>query len=380
MITHKLFFKFIVPYHLLFFILFSVITFSFASNNPKVAETADKLKQLTVQIKKLQQKLANAADKKSTLDQELSRTEKKINVNAQKLQLAQQELTIRQQKIADFAQQVKEINLTLKKQQDLLAEHIRVRYKMGEYQPLKWIINQNDLFYISRLLTYHQYLAYSRQQVIDKINTTKARLAQNQAALKSEIVKKRALQAQLVSYQEKLERHKKYHAVVIKTLDADIQTKQQTLLEYEHNKENLAKLLANLTAQATSFKQKLPPFTYMRHKLRFPVQVDKKNYEVMNQGITFFANEGAPVYSVYAGKIVFSDWLNGYGLLLIIDHGQGFMSLYAHNQSLYKKQGSIVEQGEQIAAVGHTGGIKQNGLYFEIRQRGKAVSPLGWLS
>jgi septal ring factor EnvC (AmiA/AmiB activator) len=100
----------------------------------------------------------------------------------------------------------------------------------------------------------------------------------------------------------------------------------------------------------------------------------------MNQGLIFFAHEGTPVSAVSSGKIVFSDWLKGYGLLLIIDHGRGFMTLYAHNESLFKQKGDQVKQGEQIATVGHTGGIKENGLYFEIRQRGKVIPPLRWLS
>ena len=100
----------------------------------------------------------------------------------------------------------------------------------------------------------------------------------------------------------------------------------------------------------------------------------------MNQGVTFFAKEGEPVVSVYAGKVVFSDWLKGYGLLLIVDHGMGFMTLYAHNQSLFKRKGDPVLQGEQIASIGHSGGLKQNGLYFEVRHRGKAIPPLEWLS
>ena len=99
----------------------------------------------------------------------------------------------------------------------------------------------------------------------------------------------------------------------------------------------------------------------------------------MNQGVTFFADEGTVVNSVYPGKVVFSDWLKGYGLLLIIDHGQGFMTLYAHNQSLFKRTGQMVKQSEPIASVGHTGGIRQNGLYFEIRVKGKAVPPMTWL-
>jgi septal ring factor EnvC (AmiA/AmiB activator) len=100
----------------------------------------------------------------------------------------------------------------------------------------------------------------------------------------------------------------------------------------------------------------------------------------MNQGVTFFADEGAEVTAVYPGKVVFSDWLRGYGLLLIVDHGNGFMTLYAHNQSLFKNKGQWVSQNEHIANVGHSGGIKQNGLYFEIRLQGKAISPLGWIA
>ena len=100
----------------------------------------------------------------------------------------------------------------------------------------------------------------------------------------------------------------------------------------------------------------------------------------MNQGVTFFAKEGAPVLAVHSGKVVFSDWLNGYGLLLILDHGDGFMTLYANNEALFKQKGDSVTQGDQIATVGHSGGIKQNGLYFEVRQRGKAISPLAWMS
>ncbi len=368
-------------YHFLFILLiFLFIKFSFATNTTSITETQNKLKQLTNRINKLKQNLTTASDKKSILNRELAKTEKKIDANLQKLQLTQQELTLKQQKINGLTQQINETTQLLHYQQKLLAEHIRIRYQTGEYQPLKWIINQNDFLAVSRLLTYHQYLAYSRRQIIDKMTVTKTNLGQNQAKLKIELETKRALQKQLASFQEKLKRNKEYQSFVIQNLNDDIQTKQQSLLEYEHNKENLAKLLTSLNEQAISYTQAAQPFTYMRHKLQLPVEINKNNYQKMNQGITFFAPEGTPVHAIYSGKIVFSDWLNGYGLLLIIDHGQGFMSLYAHNQSLYKKQGAVVQIGEQIAAVGHTGGVKQNGLYFEIRQRGKAVPPFGWLS
>ncbi len=133
-----------------------------------------------------------------------------------------------------------------------------------------------------------------------------------------------------------------------------------------------------MSLQSTT--QTKQPFTKMRKKLPMPVKVGHQALQKVNQGVTFFAGEGTPVTAVYPGKIVFSDWLNGYGLLLILDHGQGFMTLYAHNQSLFKRKGATVLQGEQIATVGHSGGLKQNGLYFEVRHRGKAIPPLDWLS
>jgi septal ring factor EnvC (AmiA/AmiB activator) len=93
-----------------------------------------------------------------------------------------------------------------------------------------------------------------------------------------------------------------------------------------------------------------------------------------------FAGEGDAVTAVLPGKIVFTDWLKGYGYLLIIDHGHGLMTLYAHNKTLLKHKGDIVTQGEKIASVGHSGTIKKNGLYFEVRRQGKATSPLAWLA
>ncbi|STX28055.1 peptidase, M23/M37 family [Legionella beliardensis] len=353
---------------------------SLADNPQTVAQTQTKIKQLDQQINTLKQTLEKAADKKGLLTQELAKNEKEIATTAGKLQVIQRELTIKQQKVNTLKQHINELNQKLTNEQKLLVEHLRVRYKMGEYQPIKWIINQNDLFSMSRLLTYHQYLASSRQQMINKIATMQKYLADNHAILKTEIEGKRTLREKVHAAQETLKRNQKNHAIIMQSLTSDIQNKQQVLLEYERNKENLSRLLKTLTSQSNLYIQPKHPFVQMRHKLRRPVQTDKAKAQKMNQGITFFASEGAPVYAIYPGKVVFSDWLNGYGLLVIIDHGQGYMTLYAHNESLYKKTGTAVYQGEQIAAVGHTGGIKQNGLYFEIRRHGKAIPPLDWLS
>lgn len=343
-----------------------------------MGQTKAKLQQLELKIHHLQSTLHNAQDRHIVLIQELAAIEKKINIGTSQLRITEREVASKQLKVDELQQQVNQLNTKLQNQQHLLAKHLRARYTMGEYQPLKILLNQDNPFTTSRLLTFYQYIIKSRQQMITDIQLTKKNLTTSQDKLHRELEEHQHLQQQLNQNQRKLEQDKLYRVAIIKSLNADIYTKQQTLVDYQQNKNNLTNLLNTLTQQ--SILQNQRPFISMRKKLPRPLAVNRNNLKTMNQGVVFFAKEGAPVTAVFPGKIVFSDWLNGYGLLLIIDHGRGFMTLYAHNQSLFKHKGDVVNQGTEIAAVGHSGGIKENGLYFEIRKRGKAIPPLEWLS
>lgn len=341
-------------------------------------QTQSKLKQLDVQINHLQQTLNSAHDKRGVLNKELSATEKQIGQGVHELRTIQQNMSTKSNKISELQNKVNQLNAKLNTQQQLLASHVRARYQMGEYQPLKWLLNQDDPYKVSRVLTYYQYIVKSRQQLIEQIDTTRTKLNQSKEILHSELTENQKLKVELTKNQQQLEQTKNYHTALIKSLNNEIQNKQHSLHDAQKNKDNLARLLKTLAQQSVAQASK--PFNQMRKKLPLPVQAQSRSLRKMNQGVTFFADEGTVVTAVYPGKIVFSDWLKGYGLLLIIDHGQGFMTLYAHNESLFKRKGESVRQNEQIASVGHSGGIKQNGLYFEIRLRGKAIPPLAWLS
>lgn len=344
----------------------------------EVLQTQDKLRQLDNQISSLKQTLDTAHDKHGLLTEELANTEKQISDAIRQLRMLDFDIKQKQTKISNLEEQVNELNKQLTNQQQLLSQHVRIRYQSGEYLPLKWLLNQDDPYKISQLLTFHTYLVQSRQHLIDNIDLTRQDLNQAQEKIKTELASKQQLQNQLHKHQEELERNKHYHKAVIRSLNDEIQTKEIKLSEVEENKANLSQLLQSLSVQ--NYTQPKQPFEQMRRKLPKPVQVSRQSIQKLSQGVTFFAGEGAAVTAIYPGKVVFSDWLNGYGLLLIIDHGQGFMTLYAHNQSLYKRKGETVLQGEQIATVGHSGGIKENGLYFEVRHRGKAVPPLDWIA
>lgn len=360
-------------------ILGMLFNFCLEAKTPSpVLQTQTKLKQLDVKINNLRQTLASAHDKRGLLNQELSGTEKQIGEGIQKLLSISHDMSFKERKIAELQGTVNHLNNQLSTQQKLLASHIQARYQMGEYQPIKWILNQDDPYRVSRILTYYQYIVKSRQQLIDKIDETRKNINENKEKLHSELAENQHLQNQLTQHQQQLQQNKNYHTTLIKSLNNEIQTNQHILNDFERDKGNLSRLLKSLSQQ--SVVQSSKPFASMRKKLPLPIQTEHRSLQKMNQGVTFFADEGAVVTAVYPGKIVFSDWLKGYGLLLIIDHGQGFMTLYAHNQSLFKHKGQTVHQREQIATVGHSGGIKQNGLYFEIRVKGKAVSPLDWLA
>lgn len=347
------------------------------TNTREITQAKSQLKQLDNKMSQIKHHLNTAHNQQGQLTQELARTEKTMLETSQQLKNIQRMMSNTQQQIATLQQQINTLTDQLHTQEQLLAQHIRARYKMGESHPLQWILNQDSPDIINRLLTFHQYLLHSRQHAMDAVSETHLTLTAKRTALDQELLVKKRLQEQLSKRQQAFDRDKQHRMTLVKSLAADIQNQQKELLNIQRNKNNLTHLLTTLVQK--SVLQTRHPISQMRRKLKYPV-TSSTGTQKINQGMVFFAKEGTPVVTVAPGKIVFSDWLNGYGLLLIVDHGWGFMTLYANNKSLLKHKGALVSQGEQIAFVGHSGTLQQNGLYFEIRQRGKAINPQGWMS
>lgn len=351
------------------------------SDPTSVSQTKQQLSALQIKINKLQQTLKLAHDKRQILNTELLQTEKKMAQSNQQLQTIKMHLLASEKKASIINEQILIINRDLEHEKTKLFEHLRIRYKTGQAYPLKWLINQENPNGLQRVMIYHEYMLKQRKVIIANMQTLQQKLHGKEAQLQQEIETEQHLQQALHQHQLSLEENKQYHKTLIQTLQKDIDGKQQTLAEYQQNQRNLARILDTLIQEQRKRPSFFPSFhTNSNHKLAMPVLVNKNNIEKINQGIVLFANEGAPVMAASAGRVVFNDWLKGYGLLLIVDHGQGLMTLYAHNQSVLKKKGDTVMRGEKIALVGHSGTIRQNGLYFEVRRRGKAVSPLAWLA
>ena len=354
------------------------MTSAIGSTTTPLSETQTKLKQLENKITLLEQTLHVVHNKRKTLDNEIENTENEIGNTIRQLSLIQRNISEKQEQLQVVNQLIDTLNHQKMAQRELLAKHIRARYKIGEFQSIDLLLNQKDPYTQSRILTYYQYLLTARLHTMNQVVETETRLSKNQQKLYQEAQKQRLLKNQVTQHQTQLNSNILFHTTRRKSLDEELQNKQQKIGEYQHNKGSLSLLIQNLAQRGLTNKRH-HSFPKHRH-LPKPVNTQPENIKPYNQGVTFFAEEGAPVVSVYPGKIVFSDWLKGYGLLMIIDHGAGYMTLYAHNQALLKQKGETVFQGEKIATVGHTGRIRKSGLYFEVRDGAKAIPPLEWLA
>ena len=186
-----------------------------------------------------------------------------------------------------------------------------------------------------------------------------------------------------------MEASRKERKKVVRSLKAEIKSKGQQLDGLLADEQELKSLLQALT-EALSDIPAAPgdhkPFAKLKGKLKWPTSGRRlKAYgesrrigSLRWQGVVIAGKEGQEVKAVSHGRVAYADWLRGYGLLLIIDHGDGYMTLYGHNQSLFREVGDWVEKGEVIAAVGNSGGIDNHALYFEIRKDGKPTDPIRW--
>lgn len=344
----------------------------------QLTETKRQLAKITNKIRHTENSLSDAKQKYSTLQKQLAIQEKKIGrLIVKKNQLAVQ-INKNNEDIISLSQQIKQLDKQISKEQGLLAQQTRSLYTIDHHQPLKWLLSPNSKAELSQMLTYYQYVIHAQQNSIQSIKSKTDILNGKKIELSDRITQDKSMHDRLAKQQSQLQLAQKNQQFIIQRLNRTITTKSQQLKEYRENRAGLTNIVSQLTKQDRIAQSK--PFASRRHHLPRPVSVAAKNIKPIHQGLAFFANEGTPVKAIHPGKILFSDWLKGYGLLLIIDHGHGYMTLYAHNQALTKQKGDWVEGGEKIAEIGHSGGLRENGLYFEIRHNGKAISPINWLS
>lgn len=355
---------------------FLFLSISYADDN-SITKTKNQLTKIEIKIKLLEKNLKKSHDKQQLLNCELDKTKKRVEELKIKIAQIKQNIDNKQAEIEPIQMEITKLNQRVITLQESFSKYLVAKYKFDNDESFTFLLQQKNLQNIERILIYYQYIVNANKKVMDELQLTKQQLNVNNNKLNQELQELYNYQKQAKKTLKSLQHNKTYQKAIIAQLNKDINKGQKTLDEYRENQINLSKLITKLTSQ--SVLQTKVPMTKLKNQLIFPVNIKKAHIEKVHQGIVFYTDEGTKVQAVSPGKIVFADWLNGYGLLIIVDHGWGFMSLYGNNLSLLKHTGDTVNLGEEIAKVGHSGVFPKNGLYFEIRHHGKTMPPLEWL-
>jgi septal ring factor EnvC (AmiA/AmiB activator) len=347
------------------------------------------LEKLKVSISSLEKKLRKQRKEKNTLQQKLEIVERNVVDLDKKIRAVSKKITKTENNLSRLNSDKNNLEQRINKQRSTIAEQIRAAYKTGNEEPIKLLLNQEDPEQLSRILTYYDYLLDARSKKIDQFTA-------DIESLKITLSKIETQKTLLADSKKELEKDKQQLAISISQrkatltkLTQSLQSNKQQLNQYKKQRDELEAVVQTVgeAAKAIPPAQDYPSFALSKGKLNWPVRGrltagygSKRSEYLRWQGWLISAKKGASIKSVHHGRVVFSDYLRGFGLLVIVDHGDGFMTLYAHNKELLKETGDWVQSGETVARAGNTGGLTNTALYFEVREKGKPVNPRLWLS
>jgi len=348
------------------------------------SSTNQKLKGVKSDISEAKSALKEVNQKRTVLENQLKESDLSISQVTQKITNNKNNKKIIQNKLVELNQAKNKLITNKKRQESLLAKQLQAAYSTGHHDYIKLLLNQKNPTTIQRTITHYQYLNNAR---ISEINNFKDTITELLAVEKKHKVQSFALNKVTLALENNkalLEKNKQKRTTTLALIKKEQLSKQQQLDKLISEEKSLKNTLKKLKLIVKTNKN-LNGLATLKRKLKWPVSgriahnfgTQKQGY-LKWKGVLTRAKLGQNVRSVYRGKVLFSNWLKGYGLVTIIDHGKGYMSLYGYNQTLLKKVGDYVEQGEAIALVGQSGGQSQPGLYFEIRHAGQAKNPKLW--
>ncbi len=344
--------------------------------------------------------LKEIVERLNALDEWFSEAEKQRGIWLVELQGQDRQIAQINQQVADLLDKVQLTNNELKtlnarqaeldqlrqSQAKMIAEHIGAAYRLTGQDFLKQLLNQESPDTFARMIRYHRYFSESRLELLGEYEQTLGQIEATNAQLTEQKSQQTAQQKELVGEQQTLASERQSRAKLIDQLDAETVSKTADYERLKKDRTRLEQLLAELRRRATE----LDGTAFARAKGSLPMPVTGRILHAYGakradgrlrwHGIDIAAEVGTPVTAVYRGRVIFADWLRGFGLLTILDHGSDYMTLYGHADVLYKKVGDWVESGELIAGAGNSGGTRDSGIYFEVRHKGNPTDPIGWVS
>ncbi|KTC31714.1 peptidase M23 [Pseudomonas sp. ABAC61] len=407
---------------------------AFADERAQTQQQLDATRQDITELKKL---LGKLQEEKSGVQKELRGTETEMGKLEKQVDALQKELKKSESELQRLDEEKKKLQSARTEQQRLIAIQARAAYQNGRQEYLKLLLNQQNPEKFARTLTYYDYLSQARLEQLKNFNETLRQLANVEKEISLQQAQLLVQKSSLDTQRDELAKIRKERQLALAKLNDDVKARDQKLQRREQDQADLAKVLKTIEetlarqareaeearqkaliaqqeaekkrlreaqADTSDAPRKLPrstpgalvsstgpsfggAFASARGKLPWPVdgrllarfgETRGDDSRSKWDGVMISASAGSQVHAVHGGRVVFADWLRGAGLLVILDHGNGYLSLYGHNQTLLKEAGDVVKAGESISTVGNSGGQDTPALYFAIRQQGRPSDPAQW--
>jgi len=359
---------------------------------PALAEqqvTPGQIEDLKEEIANIDEWLADAEEDRSSLEQQLSGLEQEIGRLTRERRELRQQAREQQQRLTKLGKEETELTRVLESQRDSLKKQIRAAWMEGDAPAVKVLLNEIDPDKVARTMTYYEYLS---RDTIDRLEAFAANLRQlkeTQKQVKAGRMRLAELEENVADRQQKLSSSKKEREQTLAALKTDISNRLSEREELEEDRKRLEKLLREVEEAIANIPtpNESDPFGSLKNKLPWPAEGKiVRNFgdsyasgKLKHNGLLINTAEEGDVKAVHYGRVVFANWLRGFGLITILDHGDGYMTLYGHSSSLFTSPGDWVEAGEAIAQAGRTGGTNDPAVYFEVRHNGKPDNPRRWL-
>lgn len=353
--------------------------------NTKAQEQSD-LESIQQQIKNKQAKINQQLEAAKKLQDNLKEVELQIARSAKELNQIEKSLSDNQQQLRALRKQQQGYLTSLELQKSVLAKQIRSAYMTGNYDFAKMLLNQQDAANFERTITYYQYLNKARKLQIDNFNLLVKDLQKVNAKLIDNKTELEQLKSKQLVQQQALQANQTEREATLIAMQNAIESEEAKIAQLQINEKNLLEALSRAQQKVVKQDLTLSGLSSLKGRLLMPAEGNLRKMfgrfrqgQIKWKGVVINGTAGDSVVAIHHAKVLYSDWLRGFGLVTVLDHGDGFMSLYGHNQALLKQAGEVVQAGESIALLGQSGGQSRPNLYFEIRHKGRPINPINWL-
>jgi len=347
------------------------------------------LEQVRERISDLKQSMDRAANERDRLTSELQDIEVAISEQRMRIKDIEREQRYAEKKKLVLDADMAEREAHLDKESEELAAQIRAAYMSGSQEKIKLLLNQRDPATLGRLMAYYRYINDYRADNIAAVMEEIERLSELRSLIAAEEARLSSLAKSRYDELTALNNSQEERQVLLTSLKRKIASEGQEVDKLAAEEQDLTRLIAELTSILSDYPiSSEQPFSQHKGKLTWPVAgtlihdfgQPRVGGKIKWNGVVLAAPRGREVRAVYHGRIAFADWLAGMGLLVIVDHGEGYMTLYGYNETILKNAGDWVAPGDVIATVGESGGQPQPSVYFELRKGTKPVNPRQWVT